>query len=268
MAARERDYVLGTGDAELARLGLQHRVWRARTLDAWERAGFTAGQMLLDLGCGPGYATRDLAEIAGPSGRVFALDRSRRFLDALEAEGMQNVQTVEIDLDQDELQLHDLDGAWARWVFAFVRKPRELVKKVREALRPGAPLVIHEYFDYATWRLAPRSAALEEFVTAVMTTWRADGGEPDIALDLPRWLADYGFELRGMRPIIDVITTSSFRWLWPKSFIESGVQRLLDLRALTAEQAARVRKAVADAESSANAFMISPAVMEIIAVAS
>src|SRR5258708_21651917 len=63
--AAERDYVLGTHDDEVARLGLQHRVWRARALDAWRRPGFTVGQTLLDIGCGPGLASADLAEIVG-----------------------------------------------------------------------------------------------------------------------------------------------------------------------------------------------------------
>ena len=63
---RDRDYVLGTHDEEIARLGLQHRVWRPRALDAWTRAGFTQGQTLLDVGCGPGHASVDLAELVGP----------------------------------------------------------------------------------------------------------------------------------------------------------------------------------------------------------
>ena len=77
MSTTERDYVLGTNDEEIQRLALQHRVWRPRALDAWRRAGFTAGQTLLDVGCGPGHATVDLAGIVGPSGRVVAVDRSR-----------------------------------------------------------------------------------------------------------------------------------------------------------------------------------------------
>src|SRR5512145_1640514 len=105
--ATERDYLLGTHDAELARLGLQHRVWRPRALDAWRRAGFTVGQTVLDIGCGPGHASLDLAEIVGPAGRVVALDRSRRFLDALEAarrqRGLANIATHELDLDEEPL---------------------------------------------------------------------------------------------------------------------------------------------------------------------
>src|SRR2546426_12762513 len=102
--SREKDYVLGTHDDEIARLGLQHRVWRPRALDAWRRAGFTMGQTILDIGCGPGYATLDLAEIVGPAGRVVALDRSRRFLDVLEANrlqrGLENISVVEMELDE------------------------------------------------------------------------------------------------------------------------------------------------------------------------
>src|SRR5262245_16194413 len=95
----EKDYVLGTHDDEIARLGLQHSVWRPWASDAWRRAGFTIGQTLIDLGCGPGYATLDLAEIVRSDGRVVGIDRSRRFLDALEAtaraRGLSHVETLE-----------------------------------------------------------------------------------------------------------------------------------------------------------------------------
>ena len=39
----ETDYVLGTHDDEIARLGLQHRVWRDAVTAAWQRAGITEG---------------------------------------------------------------------------------------------------------------------------------------------------------------------------------------------------------------------------------
>jgi hypothetical protein len=47
---KERDYVLGTHDEELARLGLQHRVWRPVVLDCWRKAGITVGSRVLDVG--------------------------------------------------------------------------------------------------------------------------------------------------------------------------------------------------------------------------
>jgi SAM-dependent methyltransferase len=196
MMAAERDYVLGTHDEEIERLGLQHRVWRPRALDAWRRAGITAGQTVLDVGCGPGYAALDLAEIVGRSGRVIAVDRSRRFLDALEllrrGRGLDQIESHALDLERDALPEGPVDAAWARWVFAFVRDPKGLLRRVAESIRPGGVFVAHEYFDYSTWRFSPRSGELEEFVRAVMESWRAEGGEPDIGLELPLWLGRWG----------------------------------------------------------------------------
>ena len=267
---QERDYILGTHDEEIERLALQHRVWRPRALDAWRRAGFTVGQTLLDVGCGPGYASIDLAEIVGPSGRVVAIDRSRRFLDALEAArerlDLPQIESHELDLDESSLPAVKADGAWARWVFAFVKRPRELLERIGRALRPGSTLVLHEYFDYSTWRFAPSSPVMEEFVVTVMKGWRASGGEPDIGLDLPRWLEELGFEVRRLHPIVDVATPSSFVWQWPKTFIRVGLDRLIDLGLITKDRARAVADEFAAREAAPGTLMITPAVLEIIAV--
>ena len=59
MKPSEHEYVLGTDRAELERLGLQHQLWSEHAPRAWERAGFQRGMKLLDVGCGPGFATFD-----------------------------------------------------------------------------------------------------------------------------------------------------------------------------------------------------------------
>lgn len=265
----ERDYVLGTHDEEIERLGLQHRVWRPRALDAWARAGFNQGQTLLDIGCGPGFATVDLAELVGPSGRVVALDRSRRFLDAmdlaLQTRGIGNVEPHEHDLDHESFPDVSADGAWARWVFAFVTRPRDLLARAVGALKPGGVLVLHEYCDYRTWRLLPRSADHEEFVSLVMESWRSAGGEPDIALSLPSWLRELGLEIRSLRPILDVVPPSSFVWQWPRAFIEVGLQRFVALGRLDQGRAREIWESFRACEARPETLMVTPTVLEIIA---
>ena len=77
----------------------------------------------------------------------------------------------------------EADGVWSRWLFALVEQLRHRLAQACAALRLGGVLVVHEYFDYATWRVAPRSPDLEKFVRVVMESWRATGGEPDIGPD-------------------------------------------------------------------------------------
>jgi len=265
----ERDYIFGTRDEEIARLGLQHRVWRSRATDAWRRAGFRTGQTLLDVGCGPGFASLDLAEIVGPEGSVLAIDRSRRFLDALESSarvrGLGQIATHQVELDQGPLPAVAADGAWVRWVLAFLPRPQDLLRSIASALRPGGVLVVHEYVGYETWRFAPRSAELDEFVRVAVESWRAEGGEPNVGLDLPVLLGELGFEIRSLVPILDAIRPTDHAWEWPKSFIDIGIRRLIELGRLDAAKGDAIRSAYAEVERSPHALCVTPAVLEIIA---
>jgi SAM-dependent methyltransferase len=268
--ANDGDYIIGTDNEEITRLALQHRVWRPRTLDAWRRAGFTVGQTLVDIGCGPGHASVDLAEIVGSSGRVVALDRSRRFLDALHTtrqnRNLAQLQVLELDLDGAELPSFEADGAWCRWVLAFLTKPRDVLARVAGMLRRGGVLVAHEYFDYATWRLTPRCAEIEEFVDMVMNSWRAAGGEPNVGLNLPGWLAELDFEIKSLRPVVDIVRAADFWWQWPRSFIYSGLRRLVGLGYLSPARAQTMAHAFEAREATPHIWMITPGVLEIIAV--
>ncbi|HWU90190.1 MAG TPA: methyltransferase domain-containing protein [Kofleriaceae bacterium] len=270
------DYVLGTHDAEIERLELQHEVWRAQAREAWRRAGIGPGQTVIDVGCGPGLATVDLAELVGAAGRVIALDRSPRFLEAAarrcEARGIGNVAARVCDLDVDELLEAragagaGADAAWARWVFSFVGRPRELLQRVARALRSGGVFVAHEYFDYGAWRAAPRDPAIEEFVAHVMASWRARGGEPDIALELLGWLPELGFEIASVRPIVEVAGARSPHRVWLQRFAEVGLQRLVELGEVTAARGAELAAAWEACTARPGAYMVTPAVLEIVAV--
>lgn len=265
----DQEYVLGTHDEEIARLALQHRVWRDQVLDAWQRAGFGPGQTIIDIGCGSGNATMDLAEIVGPSGRVIALDKSRRFLDVVESRarerGFRNVTTFEVDLDRDPLPDIEADGAWNRWVLSFTTEPRELVEGIAACLKPGAAFVMHEYFDYGTWRSVPPTQEIDEFVAAVIRTWRESGGDPDLGLRLPRWLRELGFDVRDVRPIVETTCPGEPKWEWLAAFIESGRKRLASLGALTTQQSAAVGDKLLQLSSDRDARLITPALFEIIA---
>jgi len=173
----ERDYVLGTHDAEIDRLASQHPVWREEVHRAWHAAGIGPSARVADVGCGPGFAAVDLARLVGPTGRVHAIDRSRRFLDALssasQAAGHPWIETHEADLMLKPLPARDLDAVWCRWVACFVPDVRRLVASVAAALRPGGRLILHEYFAYSNYGLIPRRPEIAAFVEAGYESWRA-----------------------------------------------------------------------------------------------
>jgi len=269
MTTRQQEYLLGTHDEEIDRLGLQHRVWRPNVLACWRRAGITVGSRVLDVGAGPGYATLDLAEIVGPRGHVVALERSERFVavarEACARRGLANVEFHERDLMAGFPPLRDLDAAWCRWVAAFVQSPAKLVGEIASALRPGGVAIFHEYAHYQSWRLAPRGAAHESFVAEVVRSWRESGGEPNVALELPRLLHEAGFQIERLAPLVFVVRPKDFMWLWPATFVDIHLRHQVEEGRADPAWADSVRAEFRDAEADPASYMITPLVLEIVA---
>ncbi|WP_051531761.1 methyltransferase domain-containing protein [Sphingomonas sp. URHD0057] len=256
------DYVLGTRDDEVERLGLQHRVWRGRVLEAFRRARIRSGQRVVDVGAGPGFVTADLASLVGPSGRVIALERSPHFVDKLRSRGLANVEVREHDVSQ-QFGLGGADASWCRWLLSFVPTPAATVRHIGDALRPGGIAVFHEYAAYETWRIMPPNPLQERFRSLVMQSWSESGGEPDVALWLPQWLAEAGLEIVETRILADIITPADETWQWPRAFMETGARRLHELGYIEATEVEAM--AVLLDEPPEGAHMLTPLVAEIIA---
>ncbi|HET9641003.1 MAG TPA: methyltransferase domain-containing protein [Allosphingosinicella sp.] len=263
----EREYVLGTSDAEVERLGLQHRVWRPYMLDAFRRAGIAPGATVVDVGAGPGFAATDLAEIVGTAGRVVALERSRRFLDVIDERarrlGLANIEAREQDVAEAGSGQGFADASWCRWVLSFVGDAPRTVAHIAAALKPGGRAIFHEYADYGAWRTLPPDPDVERFRNLVMQSWRDAGGEPDIGLRLPDCLAEEGLEILEMRPLVHVVRKGDFIWEWPAAFMASGARRLAELGYVEADEAERLGTALD--RLPAGSWMTTPLVLEVIA---
>jgi SAM-dependent methyltransferase len=262
------DYILGTHDAEVDRLGLQHRAWREAVLAAWRHGGLRAGMRVLDVGAGPGFATIDLAEIVGSAGTVIAVERSPRFIDVLRREVLRRDLTQVKILEGDLMTLAPVpacDMAWCRWVAAFVESMPTLVRWLAGSIKPGGRVVLHEYAAYGSWRFAPPRPRLRKFVMEVMASWRASGGEPDIAPALVGALADAGFTVVSTRPHVFSTKPGELAWEWPARFVTTHAERLRELGRVSGDWVEAVVSELQAAESDPRSVMITPLVLEIVA---
>lgn len=270
-SAREVEYVLGTNEAELARLGFQHQVWAGATVAAWEHAGFHRGATLLDVGCGPGYATFDLASLVGPEGRVIGVDVSQRFIAHVRSEaarrGMTHVETRLEDLASLSVPDATVDGAFARWVLCFLPDPGAVISRVARALRPGAAFAVIDYSHYEAFRFAPPSRAAERVFAAVASSFRAHGGNPEVGMDIPGHMQAAGLAVRSIRSLTRVGRPGTALWEWPRTFFRIFLPTLVADGSLSAPEVAEFWADYDARSADPAAFFTSPPMVEVIGVA-
>lgn len=270
MTADSHEYLLGTDLAEAQRLGLQHLLWAGETLALWERCGFSRGKTVLDLGCGPGWTTIDLARIVGDTGRVIGIDVSSRYINHLR-QRQQEMGLAQIDARVASaadfvIDRESLDGVYSRWVFSFLPNPADIVRRVATALRPGGVFAIQDYFNYTAMSLAPRSAVFDRLVAAISRSYREAGGDLEIAGKLPRMMIDAGLAIREIKPHVAAARPHESKWLWPDTFFANYVPRLVSGGFLSTEDAAAFVAEWAERSRDPGTFFFSPPFFDVVAV--
>jgi SAM-dependent methyltransferase len=101
------------------------------------------GNRVLDLGCGFGDTTQQLAALVGPNGAAVGIDVSEPFIAAAreEAEGsdLENVRFAVGDVQVEEFE-ESFDYAFSRMGIMFFANPVQALRNVRAALVPGGRL--------------------------------------------------------------------------------------------------------------------------------
>ncbi len=272
-----RDYVLGSHDGEHGRLGRQHAIWHDDALAAWRRAGFGAGQWLLDLGCGPGFASADLATLVGPSGRVLGLDSAERFVEAVrqlaDRHGLSQLQARRVDLASpgawratelaEALPAGRWDGAWCRWLAMFLPRLDPLLDLVQHSLRSGGRLVLQEYIRWDTFSVHPGGDQMRRFVGRCIEHWRDHGGDPDVASRLPALLEARGLKLLDSRSLMACSPTSGAKATWLLDFLGSYGPELQAGGVWSAAEQSALEAELAEARQSSSLWL-TPALVEMV----
>ncbi|MEV7547452.1 methyltransferase domain-containing protein [Streptomyces sp. NPDC089915] len=174
-----------------------HR-WRTAANSAAYLIGeLRPGMRVLDVGCGPGTITADLAERVAPGGRVTAVDASRDVLDQAAAHAAERGLEGAVDFavaDVHALEFEDdaFDVVHAHQVLQHVGDPVRALREMRRVCRPGGIVAVRDA-DYAAMTWYPATPGLEDWLELYRRVARANGGEPDAGRRLLSWARAAGF---------------------------------------------------------------------------
>jgi len=153
------------------------------------------GQVVLDVGCGPGTITAELATLVAP-GRVIGVDASAEVLESARAAAEARGVVVELRVgDALALDLPDasVDVVHAHQVLQHLADPVAALGEWRRVCRPGGVVAARDA-DYAAMAWFPDEPLLDRWLELYRTAARANGGEPDAGRRLLAWAHAAGFD--------------------------------------------------------------------------
>ncbi|HEY6319802.1 MAG TPA: class I SAM-dependent methyltransferase [Acidimicrobiia bacterium] len=172
-------YVIRGGRQGYDRLRLLARDRWPDTAALLARAGVGAGMRCVDLGCGGGEVTLELAHLVGPEGSATGVDMDPVKLDLAHQEAQQraidNVEFRMVDVNGwDEPAAYDV--VYTRFLLQHLSHPVELLARMWAAVRPGGVLLVEDT-DFDGWVCHPPNGGFDFFVRSYAEVLRRRGGD-------------------------------------------------------------------------------------------
>ena len=171
-----------------------HRWRTAANSAAYLLPHLRAGQDLLDVGCGPGTITVDLARVVAP-GRVVGVDRAEAPLGTARTGAAEAGLDVTFEVgDAYRLAFGDdsFDVVHAHQLLQHLADPVAALAEMRRVCRPDGAVAARDS-DYAAMTWYPADPLLDRWLAVYQAVARANGGEPDAGRRLLAWGRAAGF---------------------------------------------------------------------------
>lgn len=216
------------------------RSHRWRTADnsaAYLLPHLSAGMHVLDVGCGPGTLTADLASRVA---QVTAVENTAAVLDLARAEMANRTNVSYVVTDAHRLDFADdtFDVVHAHQVLQHLADPVLALREMRRVCKPGGVVAVRDS-DYLGFVWYPENAHFDEWMRLYQEAATANGGEPQAGRRLLAWAREAGF---------DDVTASSSTWCfaspddrqyWGGMWADRIVQSALATQLLDAGMATR-----------------------------
>ena len=158
-----------------------------------------AGECALDIGCGPGFVTEELARAVGPSGAVHAIDNSESSV-AMARQRCAEFANVKVQVaEATQLPFPDnhFDAAISTQVYEFVPDIRTALSELHRVLRPGGRAAIID----TDWHTILWHSTDPARMARVLKAWDEHLAHLVLPRTLNLLLRDAGFSVRECKTI-------------------------------------------------------------------
>jgi ubiquinone/menaquinone biosynthesis C-methylase UbiE len=256
-------YVIRGGKLGYERLQVLARTWLPTTSALLDRAGLRPGMSCLDLGCGGGDVTFELARRAAPGGQVTGMDMDEVKLglarQAAAAQGVSNVVFRAQDVYAwSEPGSYDL--VYCRNVLQHLSRPVDILRAMWEAVRDGGAIVVEDA-DFEGSFCDPPNEGFAFWVEAYQRVLERHGGDPLSGRKLYRRFREAGIPAPELTVVQRADVAGEAKTL-PHSTVEATAEAIIRAGIASAGQVRSALASLADFAADPGSVCGSPRVFQ------
>jgi ubiquinone/menaquinone biosynthesis C-methylase UbiE len=189
------------------------------------------GQNILDVGCGSGFLTYELANLVGSSGTVIAIDKSEEMIDATMERcfGLGQVSSRIADVRELPFDDNQFDAVTCTQVLLYVGDVAKAISELSRVTRGGGRVAILE----TDWRGAIMYSHHPELTDAIFTAWDKSVPSPNLPRRLSRLMHKAGINVTHKEaiPLLNTdfdpgnFSVSSLNWLSGNAYKKGAISK-------------------------------------------
>ena len=157
------------------------------------------GEKILDIGCGVGFLSYEIALQTGDSGRVSGIDQNSEMIRHANkrCEKLRNTQFSQANADDLPFPEESFDAACCTQVLLYVNDVSQVISGIRRILKPAGRIIIVE----TDWRGVVMNSDYDSITRKIFSAWDATVPSPNLPSRLGSILVDNGFCNLDVEPI-------------------------------------------------------------------
>ena len=163
------------------------------------RLSVKRGEQILDVGCGVGFLSYEIALQTGDSGRVSGIDQNSEMIRHANkrCESLRNTEFSEANAEDLPFPEESFDAACCTQVLLYVNDVAQVLSGIRRVLKPAGRIIIVE----TDWRGVVLNSDYDSITRKIFSAWDAAVPSPNLPVRLGPLLVDNGFYNVDVEPI-------------------------------------------------------------------
>ena len=193
----------------------------------------------MDAGCGPGFASFELAELVGDEGRMTSFDGQENYLAYLDSQikkrSISNIAIQNGDLLETGFPGNHFDFIFTRMVLIYISNLKKVLGEFERILKPGGMLLISDFYSY-NFTVNRDSPSLDNIISLVLLDFQERSADLEIGRKITRLLKPMELEIEDMKTESRVAFSDNVAWKWPEGILRNYLPDMLQRKKVSQKQ--------------------------------